>query len=458
MKFIHSLKEINRYRKGLKLLSYEKNSFINAIKLLRQEYHKSDNSFEKVLNILHNCLENKSLILSKDKQYPIRKNSVKNTNNSLSVQIYFLGFHTGGGEIFPIHLANKLYELGINVSVVVLDLDKINNDIYNKLNQDIPIYHIYHILNNKKFFSEHHVDIIHSHIIAADRIISCYLEENKINIPYIATMHGSHDRAIAKYSRLNTLRMLKFISQWVYIADKNLDFFDGFSLPDIVKFPNAMPIDMRAATSSRYALGIKDSDIVFSFAARGITEKGWNEITQAFILLQKETQKSNFHLILMGEGEAQKNVQKIVKGNKHIHFLGYESAVNGVLRYSDCFVLPSRFVGESYPLCLIQAIQEKLPCIATDIGEIKNMIKDNNQYAGILIENNENNEIFIENLKDAMKEMLNDEVRAQYKLTSTNISYKYDMKNLAEKYINLYIHTIQKYKEKNDSIPSLSQI
>ena len=208
-----------------------------------------------------------------------------------------------------------------------------------------------------------------------------------------------------------------------------------------------MPIDDRLSKNSRASLGIKDTDIVFAFAARGILEKGWIELTKAFIEFKKIQPNINAHLVLMGDGSARQEAQKLVpKDNKNIHFLGYESAVNSVLRFSDCLILPSRFYGESYPLCLIQAIQENLPCIATDIGEIKNMIStQNGKTSGILLENTKNDEAFIKSIVDALIEMSDDKVRESYQLATYEIAPNYDMKKLAEKYIEAYYRAINNF-------------
>ena len=160
-------------------------------------------------------------------------------------------------------------------------------------------------------------------------------------------------------------------------------------------------------------------------------------------MMQNKLSTKNIHLIMMGEGPAQIEAATLASTNPNIHFLGYESAVNGVLRYSDCLVLPTRFAGESYPLCLIQALQEKLPCITTHIGEVKNMIQnDRGELAGILVDNNPNDEQFIVSLALALEQMSSPTIRAKYQKVAQEISKNYDMRKLAERYIDLYREVI----------------
>ena len=49
----------------------------------------------------------------------------------LHILIGMLGFSSGGGELFPIHLANQLQKSGCIVSLFVYDISTINQDMYN---------------------------------------------------------------------------------------------------------------------------------------------------------------------------------------------------------------------------------------------------------------------------------------------------------------------------------------
>lgn len=372
---------------------------------------------------------------------------------SLHIQIYFLGFHPGGGELFPIVLANQLKTLGHTISMVALDFNYVNLDMKNKLNDSIPVYHISELQNNPHFLKNLGVDVIHTHISGADHHLINYLERHNLSIPYLVTMHGSHDRTFGDYNIASTEKMIKYVSKWIYIADKNLAFFHDLSIPkNIEKLPNAMPKDTNKSVHSRRSLGIKDTDIVFAFAARGIFEKGWLQLVTAFETVLKKEMKQNIHLVLMGSGDATNEAKKL-STHTNIHFLGYESAVNDVLAFSDCAILPSRFAGESYPLFLIQAIQEHLPCIATDIGEINNMLAFNEQEsAGILLPNTQNDAEFIEALSNAISTMCDDKIRLAYQACSKKIADRYDMNSLALEYLAQYADAMQINSEKQENL------
>lgn len=383
-----------------------------------------------------------------DKQYGAfetqfaHKLNQSSTKENLHIQIYFLGFHVGGGELFPIVLANQLKELGYVVSIVALDLHRINMDMFNKLAKGIAVYAASDVFRQPDFLQNAGIDVVHTHIIDADYALSEYLSQNHLTVPYIVTMHGSHQKSFLKTYQKDLLQQIhQYVDKWVYIADKNLDFFDGYDLPKnkLIKLPNAMPVDSREANSNRKQLGIDKNAVVFAFAARGIAEKGWLQLVQAFCRAKQKIPTMNIHLVMMGEGKAKDEAQKMAQNAPFIHFLGYESAVNGVFRYSDCLILPSRFEGESYPLCLIQAIQEHLPCIATNIGEVQSMISNHDgKFSGILLDNETDDERFIQLLTDAIVAMYDDTVRQSYQTVAQEISERYDMKKLAEHYAHLY--------------------
>ena len=160
---------------------------------------------------------------------------------------------------------------------------------------------------------------------------------------------------------------------WGYTTDKNLDILKIFQISEdkFVKFSNAMPVDNENFPMSRKELGIAEDAVVFTFVARGIKSKGWEVAILAFIQLRNENPDFPMHLLLCGDGEEATRCEALYGDDRDITFLGFQPRINGLYRISDCAVVPTRFKGESYPLIIIQAMQEGLPIIATDIGEIK---------------------------------------------------------------------------------------
>ena len=72
-------------------------------------------------------------------EFPVQK-LLEQQRTVCNILVGMLGFQTGGGELFPIHLANALRERGHNVSVFVLDTERENPAIRSLLRAGIPVY------------------------------------------------------------------------------------------------------------------------------------------------------------------------------------------------------------------------------------------------------------------------------------------------------------------------------
>ena len=105
---------------------------------------------------------------------------------------------------------------------------------------------------------------------------------------------------------------------------------------------------------------------------------------------------------------------------------------------SDCALLPSRFQGESFPLCLIQAMQSGTPIVATNIGGIPAMMTMGKRSAGLLIAPLDDDEAFAAELGDAMAAMLDNEFRRRRAADAKAIAVRYSMAKMAESYEALF--------------------
>jgi len=358
------------------------------------------------------------------------------------VQFYFLGFHPGGGELFPINLANAFLEAGHMVSMVAVDLSCINADMRARLDRRIPAYHASHLTARGRagFLEASGVSVINSHVASADAFLYT-LSEDPIERPWVVTLHGSYVAFEEDVPQTLIDWILENVSGWIYTADRNLEFFENREVDwdGFVKLPNAMPRDNRPAPFSREELGIAEGDTVFTLVARGIKRKGWRAAVEAFRALRETHGRRNAHLLLIGEGELTDTARRLAEDLPGVHFLGYQSEINGILRLSNCLILPSRFEGESYPLCLIQAIQEHVPAIATDIGEVRAMMSDEDgRPAGILLKNQRDSRAFFAALTAAMVEMCDPALRSRFAALAQKRAEFYDMQALVGVYEEVY--------------------
>lgn len=352
----------------------------------------------------------------------------------------FLGFHLGGGEIFPIHLANALHRAGHLVSMLALDMRRANDGMAAMLDPAIPVYDAAWVEEHgaDRFLAEAGVSLVHSHMVSLERF---FFEECQLatKIPYLVTLHGSYEASEIPPDRLPHIAL--GVSHFVYTADKNLEPFTPLRLaPELFsKLPNAAPVDPEPFPKTREELGIEPDAVVFTLASRAIPNKGWATAVAAVRRLRERRPEHQIHLLLCGEGEAADRLAPLHGDDPYITFLGYQSRIHGLFRISDVALLPSRFSGESFPFCVVEALQVGTPVIATRVGEIPSMLTPPGmEPAGILIDALPDSERFAEELAAAMEVMLSPERRAAYAHAAARCGATYSMDGLVDSYTSLY--------------------
>ena len=367
------------------------------------------------------------------------------------ILIGILGFSFGGGEIFPIHLANALHELGVVVSVLQIHSNDDQQRVRQMLNPAIPVYSANHVreMGVVNFLKNAGISIVHSHVANVDTL---FLESGDLPCAYFSTLHGSYEAMKISKSRVN--RWSKKIDRFAYLAERNLAPFQGLNVLDkkFLKVRNAIPLDDRPFTKTRADLGIPNNAIVFSLAARGVAGKGWSESVKAYVKLRQRRPDIPTALLMAGEGTSVEDAKKIASNEPTIHFLGFISEVHGLYRISDVALLPSRYPGESFPLSLIQAFQVGVPCIATDIGEIKKMSAIGSKKAGIIFPSTEDTEKFIDDLSRAMEKILDDELRSDFGEAASAVGKTFDIHELALEYLTEYLSIIKSRADFTDKV------
>lgn len=353
-----------------------------------------------------------------------------------------LGFSVGGGEILAIHLANALRRKGVMVSVLqLMDADD-RPEIRALLDPSIPVYRANTLRDRGAgaFLAEAGVSVIHSHIAAVERLL---LDEAEVETPYVVTLHGSYEATEIGRRRLSA--WARRIDRFVHLADRNLAPFEGVDLDPakVLKLPNAMPVDDEPFPLTRAELGIPEEAVVFTLVARGIPGKGWVEAVRAFRALQERHPDRPMALLAAGTGPEADRARALAGDDPAIRFLGFVTRVSGLYRLSDVAFAPTRYPGESFPLCLVQAMQAGKPAVATDIGEIRAMIRpDESHLAGLTVPNLAEDDAFVAALVEAMDAVLDPGLRARLAASSAELGRGYSIDALADRYLDLYASAV----------------
>ena len=301
-------------------------------------------------------------------------------NRKPNILMVTFALAAGGGETFPIRLANLLKSAGY--CVTLLNCHRVNTvpGIRKMLRRDIPLLELDRLDKLNSIVNDLGINIVHSHHAWVDVTI-CELLENNLNCKVVITTHGMYEMmSPADITRITPL-LNKRVNKFVYTADKNLA---GFNLNILnrnrfTKITNALePLVINPVP--REDLGINKDDFVLCLVSRAIPEKGWEEGIEAVKYARKLSGKV-IHLLLIGEGPEYERLRRKIR-DQFIHFLGFKSNIRDYFASSDLGFLPSRFHGESFPLVIIDCLESNRPVLASNIGEITNMIETDSGPAG----------------------------------------------------------------------------
>lgn len=359
------------------------------------------------------------------------------------ILIAFYGFHTGGGEVFAIHLANHLVELGYIISMLcVVDHSVIDNEaIRGMLDPRIATYErqLVDEMGVEPFLRATGIDIVHSHFLEAEFLFFAN-NEGRLGIPYVVTLHGSYEALRQMGRSIDDSQLMAFlrgVDYWVYLADNNLYYLKDIPIAKerVLRFPNALKVENAAFPYSRHDLGADADSVIFGIASRAIRDKGWAESIQALHLAQSKTDR-RLMLLLCGDGPELTRLQPMHRADPAVRFFGFQENIHGLFRLCDCCLLPTQFIGESFPLTLVQSFQVGTPAIATDIGSIPSMMEADGRSAGILVRLD--SETFVMELACAMIKMTENAFRSARAEDASIIGRRYDLDLLAREYLSLY--------------------
>jgi glycosyltransferase involved in cell wall biosynthesis len=96
-------------------------------------------------------------------------------------------------------------------------------------------------------------------------------------------------------------------------------------------------------------------------------------LVEAFMAIAAN--RPGLRLKMIGDGSDRLRCEEAARragGAHQIEFTGYRTDVDAQLQQADAFVLPS--LNENQPLALLQAMAAGLPCVASDVGGIPEML------------------------------------------------------------------------------------
>lgn len=377
-----------------------------------------------------------------EEYYNISEIKTEKNKRKPNVAMCCFGICSGGGETYPLFLANEMKRKGITVTVFDFGMGQYNPEIRKKLNRNIPLVRMDSLIMLDEYVRHYGIEIAHSHHASVDEIVSDYITYNpKQDLKQFITLHGMYEAIDPVDAKRTCNKVLNTCRQFVYIADKNLIPFK--KCPDFKnkehlfkKLPNGLP-QIKVQHIDRRTLGINDDDFVLCLVSRAIREKGWEEAVRAVEIAQNKVTTRKLHLLLIGDGE----MREILEGktSERVHFLGAIDNVRDYFTMSDIGLLPTYFKGESYPLVVIECLMCNRPVIATDIAEVKNQLTDENgELAGELIELEEGT-VNVDSLAEIICRVATEEdYYRELKARTVSAAKKFDISDVTDSYLSLY--------------------
>jgi glycosyltransferase involved in cell wall biosynthesis len=180
---------------------------------------------------------------------------------------------------------------------------------------------------------------------------------------------------------------------------------------------------------------IPDNAILFGAVGRLVAFKAHEVFIAAASRLVRAGVAAQF--VIAGEGSRRAALEAEIKRlgmERHFHLVGYDANVPRFLAQLDVFVMPSRAEGcpstEGFPIALLEAMASRLPCIATDVGGIPEMLGHD---GGLIVPADSP-----EKLADAMSAMLAPAMRETYAARGREIAERFSIDDWAEKFGRIY--------------------
>lgn len=268
---------------------------------------------------------------------------------------------------------------------------------------DIPIQ-VYML---KKLFKRNKFDklmVVNGGYPGGDSCLSATIAWGKL-YPNNKGWHNFHNLVYSKkdYKGLNKLKYYRSILIDKYVSKYAKGFvsvskssIDSLSVRDSFKntknkfIYNGIDVDLdlknTISIKEKYALP-KDA-IVISVLGVYEPRKGQDFLIKAFSKIDKINK--NIYLLMFGKGDDKyiDYLKSLIGGNKNIYLEDYQENIKQIYKGIDILTIPSQS-HESFGYTAVEAMAYKIPIVATNIGGLPEVVKDNE--CGYIVKHNDIN-------------------------------------------------------------------
>lgn len=280
-------------------------------------------------------------------------------------------------------------------------------------------------------------DLVHTHVeggihLQAEAVLGL------ARLPWMWTLRGKYQHTLDWFWTAHLIRhspraMVTAVSQAALESANHV-----LKLPDykVRVIPNGIDLADYHCTSSyafhwqwRSLNELPTDAMLFGAVGRLVPVKRYDIFVNAAAALI--AQGSEAHFVIAGDGPLRNSLHRHICAlgiESQVHLVGYQADVKSFLREIDVMVLSSD--SEGLPNVLIEACAMGVPCIATAVGGVPEVLSDN---AGILIEPGS-----VDALAQAMQQMLSPETRKMYARRARTVAERFSIEETARQYASLY--------------------
>ena len=363
-----------------------------------------------------------------------------------NVMVSTMAFFPGGAEIIAIRLANEYKRQGLSVLLFSAGVYPREERVRRMLRNDVPVIDVPVIERSdvdvlKAIIHDFGVEVLNSH--------QWHIQKFPLQVPdvfkelraHIASLHGMIENEKAFLASDEQLRSAdQNVTTWVYTAEKNLVPFFNCGLYDkassrFVKIPNGM-MPPRIIPVPRTDIGIPESAFTLCCVSRAVPEKGWSE-TILVVERARALSRRDIRLILVGNGPVYDEYCTTGVPD-FVYLAGFSENSVGHYAAADMGIMLTKFKSESFPLTVLDCLFAGRPYIASDVGDIRNMLTTEAGLAGEVIEL-DNWEIPIERSAQVLAAFATDRQKYGKSLSLVqDIANRYKIDVVASQYVRLF--------------------
>ena len=310
------------------------------------------------------------------------------------VQLITHMHEVGGAQVHVRDLSTRLVQDGHHISILYGAEKKLADELYVNEIEYIPMKYLIRNMNlikdflafveMRKSLKQMNPDIVAIHSSKAGILgrLACW----SLRIPFVFTAHGwAFTEGVGKNKQFFYRKVEKWIGK---ITKKVITVCD---------YDRILALQQQVLASSKLETihnGVMDQNnpsnqlasngmVKILMVARFDIPKKHLELLEALSFMKE----LNWHMIFAGDGSLKERCAQYVQEHNMGHkvtFLGNHTNVSELLMDSDIFVLTSSWEG--LPLSILEAMSHGLPIVASNVGGIREAVR--NSENGFLIHHN----------------------------------------------------------------------